>query len=202
MNSFWLIPDYSQSGTVVCVLNGAVSPLHKALPLAAIPPELILGIPEELLIQYPDQDFVFTQFCRGRNGESYFACSIRAGVDVSGRTVTLTNLQCLAPGETPATPPPVDAALQGEAESAMRRLVYLLAHPTPQRDKMHAMLEALEALPRFTSFASDTLRKSAHRPQWMPDTAKKKVSKRTLSLIVISIFFLLGVVFLRRTWIS
>jgi hypothetical protein len=61
MNSFWLLPDYSQSGTVLCALNGVTSPLHETLPLAAIPTELILGIPEELLTRYDDRDFVFTQ---------------------------------------------------------------------------------------------------------------------------------------------
>lgn len=172
MKSLWLEPDYAQSGIVWCDEAGVKQPAHEALPLATLPRALVLGIPEEILAIHVDDEFVFAQFCRS-DEENYFACSIRAGADISGRTVTLTHLQRLARGESPKIPPEASNTLHGNASAAMRKLIDVLAKDSPARAATYAMLAAVASQDHLRSFANVWMQRSANPPSWMPQKKKR-----------------------------
>lgn len=178
MRNIWLLPDYQQVGTIYAVEGNSEKPFHDMVDLTMLPSALVLGIPEEILAKNMEDDFVFGQFCRTAFGTDFFSCSIRAGKDKTGRSVTLTNLQILDVNEKPEIPPIQNDKVHDEAAVAAHKLVAALTRQSSRAGlSIIEMLEAVKMKRDISSFSSERLYCSANPPGWMP---KKKIASRII----------------------
>jgi len=168
MKISWILPDREQTGTMLLEHGGSIESLHIMLNLHILPRAFILGIPEELFLANRSQPVFFLQYARLGDGLGMFAASLEAGKDVGGRTVVLTLLieQC--------EPAMLKSEIITEIEiptSEVRCANNLLSELTKQFSErtspLNSLLQAIEQFPERQTFASEVLRRSANRPDWM-----------------------------------
>lgn len=192
MKNLWLLPDIQQSGEIT-VLDGAErTTIGKSLDglLRELPKAFVLGVPELVLRDHPDERFIYSQFAR-MPSKSAFACSMRAGKDRSERTVYLTNLQILERNEDPVQPHANEAA-EKQIVDYMNRMAEIF-HDKNISANTSKMLEKVKANTRFKSFASEHPRDAAIKPEWWPGKEKKKLYRILAALA--AILFLIKLVF-------
>lgn len=179
MKSAWILPDRHQTGTLLLDEGGRLEPLHKVIDLRKLPRSLTLGIPEELFAANRSGSTPFFQLARLGDDETLFTASLEAGADDDGRAVVLTllfkldqgkafDLKCLAEIDVPVSEVAYAKTLLGEINTQ-------LCNPSSQ---LATMLNAVERLPTLLTFASETLIRSANRPDWM----KKKAFGREFAI--------------------
>mgnify|MGYP001061429946 FL=1 len=169
MRNLWLLPDFEQSGVVKALEGKQTNPIHEVIDLGTLPNSFVLGIPESVLRENQDENFVYAQYSKLNNGTALFSCSKRAGNDKTGRTVVITNLQILTRNETPIFPPEANPYAPPADASSMASFYHA--------DDFHSanvklMLEAVKARRFINSFASEQMPNSVNKPQWVPSTKK------------------------------
>lgn len=174
MRNLWLLPDRHQDGLARTVENNRVASLNDLLDLRMLPPELVLGIPEEVVRRNDKDNHVFGQYAKLPSGAHAFCLSCAAGEDVSGRTVFITNLQILSLGEAPQIPPRLPLGLPPEEGRFAQELCMRTA---AVYRPIQEMLEAVSNLPLAKTFASERLLHTRFKPDWVP---KKKVNSGLL----------------------
>lgn len=168
MKISWILPDRGQTGTMLLAHSGSIEPLHKVLNLHVLPRAFILGIPEELFLTNRNQPVFFLQYARLGDGLGMFAAALEAGKDIGGRAVVLTLLieQCepamlkfemIADIEIPTS----------ETVCAKDLLSELTKQFSERASPLNSLLNAIEQFPERQTFASEVLRRSANRPEWM-----------------------------------
>lgn len=90
------LPDYNQSGSISAWTETGTKSLKQALSesgveLAMLPPSFVIGIPEPLLRERVETDFVLSQVVR-LDHAIIMSTSCQAGLDKTGRHVFLTEL--------------------------------------------------------------------------------------------------------------
>lgn len=190
MRSLWLLPDRGQEGMSYTVEGLSTKPIDELVDLKTLPPELTLGIPEELSRAHQDSPFIYGQFAKIAEGQSLFCISTAAGKDISGRQVFLTNLQILSMGEKPVIPPPSPQNI-GEAECVW--LEKLLSTDHNSFEPIHRMLEAVASNQYARSFASEVLFSTKYKPDWMPKKKELAFSKKHLAALIALITFSLAI---------
>lgn len=190
MKNIWIIPDRHQNGLTYAIDAETIAPLTELVNVKRIPPELVIGIPEEILRKNSDIGFLYAQCAKlltdSNQAEGYAFCiSTPAGTDRSGRIVCITNLQILDSAESPTLPPerpsgfPHDLIIWTEGFDDIQSGTY---RPVFQ------MLEARCKRSSLRSFSSERLRNSRFTPDWMP---QKKSTKFTRVIVVATILSLL-----------
>lgn len=194
MRDLWLLPDYAQSGSIQVLEGDGVKPLYEILNVALLPASFVLGIPEEVLLSNPEDDFVFAQYARNVEGKNIFSCSIRAGKDISGRTVFLTNLQILNVDEKPKVTPEINCSATKEIKVVMERLNYTLSKEVSASvSNVRLLAGAIGSSKSLMTFASEPLVKTANKPDWSP--SKKKYSKLKIKAWLVFIVMVLLVLY-------
>lgn len=174
MRASWILPDRAQKGTMLLDQSGSVGPLHELLSLARLPRPFTLGIPEELFVADRTEPVFFMQYARLDGNDAVFSASLEAGKDIGGRAVVLTLLIQLPAQEairascTTRIDRP-DSELKF-AKDILDRLDKQFADPS---SSLNELLTAVRQFPYKDTFSSETLRRSANRPDWM----KKKISR-------------------------
>ncbi|MBN3183032.1 hypothetical protein H5A18_14105 [Pectobacterium brasiliense] len=173
MRSIWLLPDRKQTGCVSALENGITHNLHELIDLSILPPELILGIPEELFRTKLEQDFLFGQFVILTSGERIFCISAPAGRDISGRIVSISNLQILGRKEEASLNFSVPSNTSEEDVKIINEVFVNKKNDSFKKfESINLMLDAVMAVKRARSFASETLIQSSNKPEWMPQKKK------------------------------
>lgn len=174
MKNFWLLPDVDQSGEIKVLRNGTVTTLRNdsEFPLRQLPNSFILGIPESVLRENPDEDFIFAQYAKLDKKNNIFACSIRANKDISGRTVFLTNIKITSSNEHIITSLEIDDGIDDKSVLGRMRDTSNIFEKKLNESGSNIQLMFTEINnPRYKTFASEDLPMVANKPQWTP---KKK----------------------------
>ncbi|MEJ5991964.1 hypothetical protein WG902_18310 [Ramlibacter sp. PS3R-8] len=173
MRSIWLLPDREQAGIIRVATPEGIVNLGAAFDVTTLPAAIVLGVPEPVLRENISSDFLFAQFARMAGGTAVFCLSRRAGQDVKGRTVCITNLQLLDDGEAPAIPPPVPRiSLSEEDSKAVNALRARLAAPaSASAEVVQELLNAVRLHRWASTFASADTPRNANPYSWTP---KKK----------------------------
>lgn len=196
MRNLWLLPDYSQSGVIMAREGDVLQPLHETLDLSSLPQSLILGIPEELLNTRRENGFIYSQFAKTNHELSYFVCSMRAGTDIAGRSVCITNVQLLSQIESPVFPPrPPEWMTERESESIVK-LTSLGSINSGGAASTFEMLEAVRLGNGWKTFSSERLVKSANPHSWMPK--KKDNEFRLFGFALLALVLVLVILFFLR----
>ncbi len=173
--TIWVLPHRDQSGDEDVVKDGKLMKLTEALPVDRLPKELVLGIPESVLRQHPEDDLIFAQYVRQRSmGRALFALSVTCGKDKGGRTVYLTLLEDLGVEDRPQFQP----AVEGLPDRERRKAEKLLSRLKKQKDKwVCRTVEMLDEATRnrsINSFSNVSIPGAAYPPQWTPTSKKKR----------------------------
>jgi len=191
MRDIWLLPDYAQSGSIQVLEGHNVKPLYEVLNVGSLPASFVLGTPEEVLLNNPQDDFVFAQYARNVEGKNIFSCSIRAGKDVSGRTVLLTNLQILDSDQTPRILPEINYSAAKDIVDVMEKLTYVLSKEVGASvNNVRLLTDAIGGSKSLMTFASEPLVKAANKPDWTPSKKKYSDLKIKVWLTFIVLFVL------------
>lgn len=174
MRDIWLLPDREQTGTIQVFESGELKPLHEAVELSLLPMSFVLGIPEAVLRENPSEGFVFSQYSRLSDNRAVFAVSKRAGLDQSGRSVVLTNLQWLEPEEHPVLPKGQTLEIFDKLRKSKEIIEFALDDNA--LENVRAMLYAVDSRPSIRSYASESMARSANRPEWSPRRKKHLAS--------------------------
>lgn len=186
MRNIWLLPDYTQSGNIIALEGEKSEPIYEVIDLNLLPRSLVLGIPEEVLENNPEDVFVYSQYCKIKEKYDIFASSIRAGKDRTGRSVVITNIQILETGECPKVPPLENLHVKPDIVKLMNILKLSFENKSnPSVIRTLEMLDAVKTRVRLATFSSEPLIRTANPPEWMPK--KKEYS----SILKISLFFIL-----------
>lgn len=176
----WILPDRLQSGDLDVVEAGERRRLTDALRVDALPLSFTLGIPESVLKAHPEAGLIYAQFARfvepfhePLGTRDLFALSVRSGKDRSGRTVYLTGMQLLAPGQMPALLPDITLPDSDDATLKALRARFNEANSDHWVASVRAMLAAVREHPNFASFANVDAPNLAHRAEWVPGRSKK-----------------------------
>lgn len=187
MRNVWLLADRAQSGQITAIEGSTVSTISELLPLSDLPPELVLGVPEELSRGKAGQFFVFGQYAHLPSGSHVFCLSAPTGEDIAGRTVFTTNLQILSTGERPDLPPVTCNGIPPAEQAWVNRIVTgdeEIYAPVQQ------MLEAVEGQ-RARSYSSERLVSAHFKPEWMPSKKKRGVVRLAFVATVLALLALL-----------
>jgi len=147
-------------------------PLSSAVDVRSLPKSLILGIPEELINRFGDEDLIFAQYARISPSDGIFAVSTRCGRDQSGRVVFLTAIQFLAAGQSPSTRLDRKGLPPDAAACAERTEERLSDESDPWSSRVHRMLQAVKSEHEIRDFASVELRRVHYKPAWHPEKKK------------------------------
>ncbi|HHQ6722808.1 TPA: hypothetical protein ACSTNG_002582 [Serratia fonticola] len=189
MRCIWLLPDRKQSGCISALEDGITYNLHELIDLSALPPELILGIPEELFRTKIELNFLFGQFMILNSGERIFCISAPAGRDISGRIVSISNLQILGRKEEPNLNFSAPLNTSDEDGEIIRDVFVKKSNDSLKKlEPINRMLKAVILVKKARSFASETLTVSSNKPGWMPQ--KKKTYLIGKIYIILLIFFI------------
>jgi len=90
----WVLPDRDQTGVHEVVYEGLRQRLDKLLDVSSLPPELTLGVPEQLIRKYGIDDPIYSQLIRERS-RKLFQISVCCGKDRDGRITHLSQLTIL-----------------------------------------------------------------------------------------------------------
>jgi len=175
--TIWVLPHRDQSGDEDVLKEGRLCKLSAALQVEQLPKELVVGIPESVLMQHREDDLIFAQYVRQPlKNRALFALSITCGNDKDGRTVYLTAIEILGLTDRPLLKLPVE----GLPERERRIAETLLSRFGSRKDKwVRRTVEMLDAADRnreIDSFASVLIPNAAYPPRWTPE--KKKLSGR------------------------
>lgn len=173
MRNIWLLPDTEQTGEIKALENESLTPLHEAIDLGLLPKFFVLGIPESIVRENQDPDFMYAQYARIEDGKSVFSCSKRAGIDKSGRTIVLTNLQIINSGEHAIFPPPASVGVSQEIKNYMESFENKDASSVSD---ITLMLNAVDSSAGLKSFASARSVHAVNKPQWVPPRKKWEAS--------------------------
>lgn len=189
MRNIWLMPDREQDGMAYAIDGERVAPFNEIIDLKTLPPELVIGIPEEILRRNNDKNFIYAQLAKLRNnldkdGNYVFCLSSPAGYDKSGRVVFITNVQILSPIDDPIIPPKRPSGFPSNLDIWAERFDDT---ESSAYDPVFQMLDARLNNPSAKSFSSERLQKSRFTPDWMPQ--KKNI--RTPSVFIYSIILIL-----------
>ncbi|WP_447876538.1 hypothetical protein [Serratia fonticola] len=192
MRCIWLLPDRTQTGCISALEDGITHNLHELIDLSALPPELILGIPEELFRTKIEWDFLFGQLMILNSDERIFCISAPAGRDISGRIVSISNLQILGEKEEPNLDFSVPLNTSNEDCEIIREAFVSKSNDYLKKiEPINRMLKAVMLEKKARSFASETLAVSSNKPEWMPQ--KKKTYLNNVigkTYIILLIFFI------------
>lgn len=202
MKSVLLLPDFHQSGEIKLWGDGMTAPIPVStcteFRVIDLPDCFVLGIPESLLRANIGQDFIYAQYARLKNKQCILSFSIRCGQDKSGRTVVLSLLQLLAPGQSFTFPPesipslPQSIDKRTEVQDKAEEMVKLLR--SDAQSNIKDMIRAVQQYQKIQSFASEYTDSLAQKPQWTP--LKKKVNRFTaMFLIAFSLLLLFIILF-------
>lgn len=204
MRNIWLIPDREQDGQAYAIDGDRIAPLNEILNLKLLPPELVIGIPEEIIRENHGRNFIFAQLAKLKNDENYsdewaFCLSSPAGIDKSGRVIFITNLQIISKNEEPTIPPPRPSNFPSDLNILAKQF-------DDERSSAYypvkKMINARNENPIAKSFASEMIKKSRFTPDWMPkknlllNSLIKKKGDNSYSSIVIVSFLILTVIFI------
>lgn len=177
-------------------LEGAqIKPINELIDLQILPPELTLGIPEEISRKHFDDSFIYAQFAKLSMGESAFCVSTAAGNDISGRQVFLTNLQILSEGEKPSFPPPPPQKIES---TELPWLEKLLSGDQILFEPVHRMLKEVALNPHIKSFASHALLSTKYKPDWMPKKKASAINKYSLAWLVVFFLAVFAIIIIKQ----
>lgn len=201
MRSIWLLPDRSQTGRIQAVEDENTSSLHELISLKELPPEFVLGIPEEIYRSKPGELLLFAQFAFLASGSRIFCLSAPAGRDISGRIVSISNLQFLGEGEEPNLTPAPPKNLPNEDRKIINQIYSgRKENNSDLYESVNKMLVAVKQVKNARSFSSETLTLARNKPDWMPQ--KKRLEfydiedKKLIWLIFLFISFAIAFYFL------
>lgn len=193
MRNLWILPDRNQDGMSPTLENEHIHPISEIVKLQDFPPELVLGIPEEILRANSENLFIYGQFAKLATGGTAFCLSIPAGKDISGRKVFISNLQILASGEHPEVPPSPPANTPRQE----REWVDQLVNGAPSLyAPIRSMLRATTINMHAKTFSSELLFTTRYKPDWMP---KKKDAASNKAIIIAA---LIAVILIAATIIA
>ena len=171
----WVLPHRDQIGDDTVIADGKLTTLSSVVDVGSLPKALILGIPEEVIGRYADEEVIFAQFVRRPSqGGGIFATSVRCGRDRTGRIVFLTALEFLGPGEFPSLKFDMIGLQPEEAGRVVRLKQQLSEEEDCWAKRVHHLLRAVQAEPDSMSFASIKLRRVHYRPAWYPEKKKPR----------------------------
>lgn len=187
MKAIWILPNREQCDDEDVVYSGSIDKLSNVEDVARLPRELTLGIPESLLRKHPGEQVVYAQFVRDRQQQkNYYAISVVAAKDKDGRTVYLTLLVILEPGEAP----PQQLPLKGlpEAERSLAELLQDRLDNSSDRwtSTIREMWDAIERHRYRRTFANVTVDDALHVTMWTPEKKNNDV-RRTRRVFVIAL---------------
>lgn len=168
VESFWLLPDRQQIGTIFTIKNGDKIDISQVISLKDLPLCFVLGIPEELLRGKITENFIYAQFVR-LNSFSIFACSIVVGRDVSGRRVFLTNIK-----KVDKNYEDLRGLLSFEDSELVQldgdiiRGVSILKNTISTQKNILKMLDAIKCNKQYKTYSSEELKSAVYLPDWMP----------------------------------
>ncbi len=192
MRSIWLLPDRKQTGCVSALENGMTHNIHEIIDLSILPPELILGIPEELFRTKLGHDFLFGQFVILTSGERIFCISAPAGRDMSDRIVSISNLQILGRNEEANLNFSLPPNTPKEDEKIINEVFINKDNDSLKKFKpIHLMLDAVGVAKRARSFSSETLIYASNKPEWMPQKKKARLIGAIDKKYIILMIFLI-----------
>lgn len=201
MRSIWLLPDRDQTGRIQAVEDECTYSLHELISLKELPPAFILGIPEEIYRSKSGEFFLFAQFVFLTSGSRVFCLSAPAGRDISGRIVSISNLQFLEEGEEPNLKFFAPTIISSED----KRIINKISAGQKENNlelfgTVNKMLEAVKQAKKARSFSSETLILARNRPDWMPQKKRLELSeieyKKVIWLIFLFILFTAAFYFL------
>ncbi|WP_144244726.1 hypothetical protein [Pluralibacter gergoviae] len=191
MRSIWLLPDRKQTGCVIALENGVNHNLHELIDLSTLPRELTLGIPEELFRKKSNHDFLFGQFVILASGERIFCISAPAGKDISGRIVSISNLQILDKKEKANLSFSVPPNTPLEDEKIINEVFINEENFSIKKfEPIKLMLDAVAVVKRARSFSSEKLVLSSNKPEWMPQ------KKNHLNIVINNKYIFLLILFM------
>lgn len=185
MKASWILPDRAQEGTMLLDQGSMVQPLHEALPLAKFPRAFTLGIPEELFSTNRTEPVFFMQYARLDSNDAIFSASLESGKDAGGRAVVLTLLvqlhseDAIQASYIAGINPPVSEL--NFAKDVLNRLDKQFIEPS---SSLNELLAAIRQFPHKSTFASEMLRRSANRPEWMKKKSFLAHFRRLLTLLL------------------
>lgn len=193
MRNFWLLADRAQSGHITAIEGDTVSTISELLSLSDLPPELVLGVPEEVSKANSGQFFIFGQYAHLASGHHVFCLSAPTGEDIAGRTVFTTNLQILGAGELPNLPPEPCNGIPHAEQAWVNRIV---AGGEEVYAPVQQMLEAVQAR-RARSYSSERLVSAHFKPEWMPSKKKRGVIRLAFFATALALLALLALLIWR-----
>lgn len=169
MRSIWLLPDRDQTGRIQAVEDERTYSLHELISLKELPPAFVLGIPEEIYRSKSGEFFLFAQFVFLASGSRVFCLSAPAGRDISGRMVSISNLQFLEEGEEPSLKFLAPKILPNED----KKIINTISLGQKENNlelfgAVNKMLEAVKQAKNARSFSSEALILARNKPDWMP----------------------------------
>jgi len=198
MRSIWLLPDRDQTGRIQAVEDESIYSLHELISLKELPPAFVLGIPEEIYRSKSGEFFLFAQFIFLASGSRVFCLSAPAGRDISGRIVSMSNLQFLEEGEEPNLKFLAPKILPNEDKKIINTIF------SGQKENnlelfgaVNKMLEAVKQARNARSFSSEPLILARNKPDWMPQKKRLELSEIEYKKVIwlIFLFILFTVVF-------
>lgn len=181
MSHIVALPDYGQSGSISAWTEQGTKSLKQALSeigveLAMLPPSFVIGIPEPLLRDNAEDNFVLSQVVR-LDQAIIMSTSCQAGLDRTGRHVFLTEL-----------------SIENSVSDGMRELsnlhkvrpvglsedlADLLANMRETAfDDLRNLLRVARRAPRYRHLSSRSMAGMHYQPDW----PKKKLSDGHLSV--------------------
>jgi hypothetical protein len=196
----WVLPNRNQSGEEDAIKGGTKLNLSAAIDVKSLPKEIVIGIPEDVLARYPNDDLIFAQYCRQSNGtqkQDIFTLSVTCGVDLSGRTVYLTLLQILLPGCEMITFPSVETLSKEERSKANEILTRFSRSNDKWVRSIKKMLVTVKKKPNVKSFANVPVTMSAFPPEWTPHRKSWFFICIVCGLIILSVLVVFYLIFIR-----
>ena len=171
----WVLPNRDQSGEDNVLVNGLPCRLAEALDVTKLPKCLVLGIPEEAVEKYGDDEkLVFAQFIRQPElRRSIYSLSVICGRDRTDRIVFLTLLQLFPINELPQGVPTEPLLPPEEAEGAAKLQQRMRVGTDKWVKSVRRLLSGARSYPTLASFANVALHRMHYQPDWTP---QKKTS--------------------------
>jgi hypothetical protein len=186
--TLWILPHRSQTGETEVIEQGTLKRLTDVIQVTHLPKEIVIGIPESLLRNHAEEDFLFSQFHRkGYEGYDIFLISLKCGTDKEGRIVFLTMLRILAPSDDPLGFQVEQSLPPEEVRFATRLLERFQKQDDLWIKSIKNMLKAIENYNNFASFANIPIPNCVYLPDW-------PVKKKLLRAFVIFLLIILIVI--------
>jgi hypothetical protein len=175
----WILPDRRQSDELNVIWRGSKYRLSEVIDVRKLPRELVLGVPEELVIKYGPGKLIYAQLIR-EDREQFLSLSSCCGVDKEGRIVHLTYLEVTALSDKPV----LDWPTEGLPEECSTQATDIKKRIELRTDiwarGIWRMLRVADRTRSIRSFANIETRKAQFPPVWTP----QKVRGRRIQLIL------------------